>query len=72
MAEPANFGGVVHVTVSEKVTLDNLRAVIESIGRMRGCTGCGLMGVDLRITGDPIELQQITKIPGVLNATFGE
>ena len=35
---------------------------------MSGCRTCGLMGVDLRITGDPAELQELTKLPGVKSA----
>ena len=63
--------GPVHVRVSQNVTLDNLQAIVAHIAGMTGCRTCGLMGVDLRLTGDPADLQQVAKLTGVQTVTFG-
>jgi hypothetical protein len=55
-----------HLRVNEKVTLDTLQAILAKIGGMTGCTRCGLLGVDLRITGDPVEAHQF-QLPGVVS-----
>jgi hypothetical protein len=64
--------GSVHVRVSQNVTLENLQAIVGHIAGMTGCRTCGLMGVDLRLTGDPAELQQVAKLAGVQSVIFGE
>jgi hypothetical protein len=64
--------GVVKIRVKEDVTLDQLNGLIAHIGGLCGCRTCGIMGVDLRLSGDPVEFQQITKLPGVQSASFGE
>ncbi len=56
---------VVQVRVKENVTLENLHGIVSRIGGIYGCQTCGLMGVDLRLTGDPVEFQEIAKLPGV-------
>ena len=68
MAEQSNFRGSVQIRVTENVTLDNLHKIIAEVAGMTGCRTCGIMGVDLRLTGDPVELQQIAKLPGVKSA----
>jgi hypothetical protein len=66
MPEQPRFQGTLHIRVTENVTLENLAGLIGRIGGMCGCQTCGLMGVDLRITGgDPVELQELTRLPGV-------
>jgi len=62
--------GVVDIQVKEDVTLEQLHGLINHIARPSGCQHCGLMGIDLRLSGDPVELQQITKLPGVKSASF--
>jgi hypothetical protein len=69
MAEP--FRGTVHARVVKNVTLPNLTSLIEHIGGLAGCRTCGLLGVDLRITGDPVETHQVPQVPGVKSVTFG-
>jgi hypothetical protein len=64
--------GKVQIHVSQSVTLDNLQAIIAQIAGLTGCRACGILGVDLQLTGDPVELQQIAKLPGVQSVTFGE
>ena len=32
---------------------------------------CGLLGLDLRITGDPVEHEKIPQLPGVKSITLG-
>ena len=60
----------IHLQVSEKVTLETLNTLMGRITTMTGCTHCGLLGVDLRITGDPVEAKQF-QMPGVTSATIG-
>jgi hypothetical protein len=63
--------GPVHVRVSQTVTLENLQSIVAHIAGMTGCRTCGLLGVDLRLSGDPAELQQVAKLAGVQTVTFG-
>ena len=67
----ANLRGTVHVRVAEKVTLDHLHAIIDQITNLSGCRACGLLGFELRLSGDPVEAVDILKLPGVKSATFG-
>ena len=71
MAEQSKLRGVVNVRVAENVTLENLQSIIAHIGGLCGCRTCGIMGVDLRLSGDPVETQQITSLPGVKSVSFG-
>jgi hypothetical protein len=64
--------GAVHVRVAENVSLDHLQSLVAHIAGLTGCRTCGIMGVDLRLTGDPVEAQQIAKLPGVKSVSFGE
>jgi hypothetical protein len=64
--------GVIKIHVKENVNLEQLHGLIAHIGGLAGCPTCGLLGIDLRLSGDPVELQQITKLPGVQSASFGE
>ena len=70
MAEPLR--GSVHVRVAKNVTLPTLTSLLEHIGGLAGCRTCGLLGVDLRITGDPVEGVQVPQLPGVKSVGFGE
>ena len=60
----------IHLQVNEKVTLDTLNTLLGRITTMVGCTHCGLLGVDLRLTGDPVEAKQF-QMPGVTSAKIG-
>jgi len=62
--------GTVSIRVSENVTLETLNNIFARIGGLTGCTHCGILGIDVRLTGDPVELQQIQKLPGVESASF--
>ena len=70
MATPLR--GRINIHMGEKVTLENLNAVVAQIAGMAGCTHCGLLGIDLRLTGDPVEAQQLAKLPGVSSVIYGE
>jgi hypothetical protein len=63
--------GSAHVRVQGRVTLENLNKIVEQIVNMAGCPHCGLQGIDLRLSGDPVEAEQILKIPGVNSVGFG-
>jgi len=67
----ATLRGAVHIRVAEKVTLDHLHSLIDQIAGMSGCHACGLLGIDLRLIGDPVEVPQIAKLPGVKSVSFG-
>jgi hypothetical protein len=67
-----NFRGVVRVKVNENVSLDHLHAIVAKIAGMAGCRPCGIMGIDLRLIGDPAESGELAKLPGVKSVTFGE
>ena len=69
MAE--NLRGTIRVRVTPHVTLENLHSILERIGGMSGCRACGLAGIDLHLTGDPVELQELTKVAGVQSVSFG-
>lgn len=59
---------VVSVVVDSKVNLDQVGELVGRIGGMVGCRTCGLIGIDLRITGgDPEQLKQLELqgLPGV-------
>jgi hypothetical protein len=63
--------GVINVRLTEKVTLDNLNAIVARVAGLTGCTHCGLLGIDLRLTGDPVEANQLKGLPGVQSVGFG-
>ncbi len=71
MAE-SKLRGTVSIRVAENVTLENLQTILATIGGMCGCRTCGIMGVDLRLTGDPVETQQLANLPGVKTVSVGE
>jgi len=67
-----NLRGTVHIRVKENVTLENLQSLVGHIVNLTGCRTCGLLGVDLRLSGDPVEAPQIANLPGVKTVSFGE
>jgi len=71
MSEGPKLRGSVHVTVRENISLDQLHEIVATISGMAGCRTCGILGIDLRLTGDPVEAGQITKLPGVQSVGFG-
>ena len=73
MAEhQSKLQGIVKIRVKEQVSLEQLHGLIDDIVIKCGCKACGLLGIDLRLSGDPVEVEQITKLPGVKSASFGE
>ena len=70
MAEQSKLQGVLNITVKQDVSLEQLHGLIDQIAGMSGCRTCGIMGVDLRLSGEPVELEQIRKLPGVRDARF--
>ena len=64
--------GTINVRVAGNVTLDHVNSLVARIAGMSGCTHCGLLGVDLRLSGDPVEAEQLAKLPGVKSLSFGE
>jgi hypothetical protein len=67
-----NLRGVVHIKVNENISLEHLQAIVARIAGMTGCRPCGIMGIDLRLVGDPAESQELAKLPGVKSVGFGQ
>lgn len=67
----AELRGSVHIKVAENVSLEHLQGMIVKVVGMTGCRTCGIMGVDLRLSGDPLEAQDLAKLPGVKSVGFG-
>ena len=71
ISSTSTIRGPIHVRVSEKVTLESLHEVVAQIAKLSGCLQCGLIGIDLRLSGDPVELGALNKIHGVNSVGFG-
>lgn len=69
MAE--NVKGTIRIRVNQNVTIENLHKIIDGIVGISGCRTCGLGGIDLHLSGDPVELQEVAKLPGVKSVSFG-
>lgn len=67
----ADLKGTVRVNVAENISLDQLHGIVAKIAGMAGCRTCGILGIDLRLSGDPVESQEIGKLPGVKSVGFG-
>jgi hypothetical protein len=67
---PVSHRTAVKVTLKENVSLDQLTKIISGIGGRYGCRTCGLMGVDLQLSGDPGDLPEIASLPGVKSASL--
>jgi hypothetical protein len=67
----SHLQGTVKVKVQQDVSLEQLQTIIGHIGGMTGYRTCGLVGIDLHLTGDPVETEQLTKLPGVQSVSFG-
>ncbi|HUV97759.1 MAG TPA: hypothetical protein VMV98_09835 [Acidobacteriaceae bacterium] len=71
MPEGSKLHGPVHLTVKENISLEQLQSIIGTIVGLSGCRTCGIMGIDLRLSGEPVEASQIAKLPGVQSVGFG-
>ena len=69
MANP--FRGTVNVRVNEKITLDHLQSIVARVAGLAGCPHCGLLGIDLRLGGDPPEAAALRELAGVSDVAFG-
>lgn len=69
MAEPLR--GIVRARVTKSVTIPTIMQLVEHVGGLAGCRTCGLMGIDLQITGEPVESPQMPTLPGVTSVSFG-
>lgn len=73
MSAGSKLQGSVHIRVSGNITLENLNRIVAQVGGLAGCTHCGLGGIDLRLSGDPVESQQtLSKLQGVQSVSFGQ
>jgi hypothetical protein len=55
----------IRVNLKENVTVDAISEIVSIIGGRYGCRTCGLMGVDLHLSGDPGDLAQVRELAGV-------
>ena len=60
-----NVKPTVAVRVASSVNPESLAKIIQTIGGRYGCQTCGILGVDVRLYGDPVEFQEVAKIQGV-------
>lgn len=67
-----NLKGTVHIKVREDVKLEDLNRIVSAVAGMTGCRTCGILGLDLRLSGDPVEARQIESLPGVKSVEFSE
>ena len=58
----------IDVRLSPEANLETIASVISTIGGRYGCRTCGLMGIDVHLSGGPVEDQELSKVPGVLSA----
>ena len=71
MPEGLKLQGPVHVTVKENISLEHLQGIVANIVGLTGCRACGILGIDLRLSSEPVEATQIAKLPGVQSVGFG-
>jgi hypothetical protein len=71
MSEGLKLQGPVHITVRENISLEQLQGILVNIVGLSGCRACGILGIDLRLSGAPVEANQIAKLPGVQSVGFG-
>lgn len=62
---PTSLKPKVQVRLTENVNLDTITNIVRGIGGHYGCNTCGLAGVDLMLSGDPVETAEFSKLPGV-------
>ncbi len=55
----------IRVNLSQNVDVEKISAIVATIGGRYGCRTCGLLGFDLQLAGDPGDLSQVEKLPGV-------
>lgn len=55
----------INVHLRESVDVDVISKIVATIGNYYGCRACGLLGIDLRLTGDPVEFKELANLPGV-------
>jgi len=67
----ADLKGTVRVKVGDNTSLEHLQAIVAKIAGLSGCRTCGILGIELRLSGDPVELQDLGKLPGVKSVGFG-
>ncbi len=63
MSSPSRTTVTVHV--QPKVNVEALSHIITTIGGRYGCRTCGLMGIDLHLTGDEGDPYELAKVTGV-------
>lgn len=44
----------IEISVSSKVSREELIEIIDQVIGLTGCTACGMAGIDFRIKGDPL------------------
>jgi len=54
----------VAVGLAPNSNLESIQKVIAEIGRLNGCLPCGLLGIDVRLSGDPVETGGLRQLPG--------
>jgi len=63
--QPLPPGARISIKVAEAVTVEQLHALVSNIVGRTGCRTCGLLGITLELSGDPVEVRELEKVPGV-------
>ena len=58
----------IEVRLTPEANLKTLTDVISTIGGRYGCRTCGLAGIDLELSGQPVEDEELSKVSGVRSA----
>ncbi|MDQ2834363.1 MAG: hypothetical protein M3Y50_11570 [Acidobacteriota bacterium] len=61
----------ISIRLASHANLETITKIVESIGGRYGCTTCGLAGIDVRLSGDPVEFEQFSQIAGVKSVNVG-
>ncbi len=60
----------VNVRLADNANLETIQKIVATIGGRFGCQTCGLAGVDLRLSGDPVELREFSQLSGVKHVSM--
>jgi len=60
----------VQVRLAANVNLETISNIVRGIGGHYGCLTCGLGGVDLTLSGDPVEAAKFSQLAGVQSVSF--
>lgn len=63
--------GSVQLSFRERVKVQDVHLAIDRILNIAGCPTCGLLGLDLHLHSQPVVLDKLRDIKGVMGVHFG-